>query len=162
MIHSLLVIAVVLPIIWLYMVLQGAPYRASQTEAIKNMLKLAGNVKGKKVAELGSGDGRIVQAFAKAGANINGYEINPLLVFLSRQLLYRSYSPKQARIIMKNFWKADLSQYDIIIVFGLPFVMKRLENRDLKPGAIVISNLFVFPSREISRQVGTVYRYDIK
>jgi hypothetical protein len=39
---------------------------------------------GKLVADLGSGDGRLVIALAKSGLKATGYELNPWLVWYSR------------------------------------------------------------------------------
>ena len=60
----------------------GAAYEGSDAETIKKMIKMSGNLKGKRMVDIGSGDGRIVIEFARNGAKAEGYEINPLLVCL--------------------------------------------------------------------------------
>ena len=42
----------------------------------------------RRVADLGSGDGRVVIALAKEGVHASGYELNPWLVWYSRYAVY--------------------------------------------------------------------------
>ena len=63
----------------------GAPYVATTSLALKKTLELIGPLQGKTAADLGSGDGRVVIALAKAGANAIGFETNPFLVWRSRR-----------------------------------------------------------------------------
>lgn len=85
----------------------------------------------------------------KKGIQAHGYEINPLLVIISRINIRKAGLKGKAFIHWNNFWKVDLSQYDIITVFQVSFAMDRLEKKlmyELKPGARVISNYWTFPN----------------
>ena len=68
----------------IYLLVQGAIYVPSRREAIEAMLYLAKVRRGERAADLGSGDGRVMAAFAGKGAFIDGFEVNPLLVWRSR------------------------------------------------------------------------------
>ena len=59
------------------------PYVATQRRKIEIIMKFAQVKKGETVVDLGSGDGRLLFACAKKGARAIGYEINPLLIFLT-------------------------------------------------------------------------------
>jgi hypothetical protein len=48
----------------------------------------------------------------------------------------------------KDFWKADLSQADVVAIYGLHPIMKDLGTKmmkELKPGSLVLSNVFAIP-----------------
>ena len=65
--------------------LVGAPYDVTRKNSLKNIVKLVDVKSGDRIAELGSGDGRVCIALARENNNskILGYEINPFLVFIS-------------------------------------------------------------------------------
>src|SRR3989338_11665358 len=128
---------------------QGAIFVPSKKNTIESMVKLSNVKKGDRVCDLGSGDGRIVIAFAKKGAKSFGYEINPLLVWISRYYIKKNKLEKNATIYWKSFWKEDLSKYEIVTVFGIDYIMSRLERKlkkELKSGSIILVNLFPFPN----------------
>ncbi len=107
------------------------------------MLDLIAIKLGEKVLDLGSGDGKIVIAAAKRGAESYGYEINPILVWISKWRVQGKGNIERA-----NFWKKDLGEFDAIVIFGVSYVMKGLEEKlrkELKPGARVVTNYFTFP-----------------
>ena len=65
--------------------LVGAPYEGIREKPLRQMVKIANVKKGDTSVDLGSGDGRIVIAFAQKGIKATGYEINPFLVLYSRR-----------------------------------------------------------------------------
>lgn len=126
------------------------------------MVVLARLTPGEKAADMGSGDGRIVIALARAGAEAHGYETNPLLVWLSRRAIARAGLKHTAFIHRTSFWGEDLSRYAVVTVFGIGYIMERLEQklqRELRPGARVISNKFMFPSWQAAQSEGRVHSY---
>lgn len=143
--------------------LNGAIYDPSRKKDVEKMVEVA-EIKGNEVsADLGSGDGRVVIAFAKKGIQAHGYEINPLLVLLSKINIRREGLKGKAFIHWKSFWKADLSKYDIITVFQVDFAMSKLEkkiSKELKPGAKVISNQWTFPKWKHSKYEKGIYVYE--
>jgi 16S rRNA A1518/A1519 N6-dimethyltransferase RsmA/KsgA/DIM1 with predicted DNA glycosylase/AP lyase activity len=118
-----------------------------------------------RVVDLGSGDGKILFAFAQRGAECHGFEVNPILILISKVRVFFSKTNGKIHIHPKNFWKEDLSTYDIIIIYGLSNVMARLErklpNQKGKSNMKVISNVFTFPNLEYTEKRGEVYLYII-
>jgi cyclopropane fatty-acyl-phospholipid synthase-like methyltransferase len=146
----------------IYIVLQGAFFAVSRPERIDKILKLLAVKPGLKVADLGSGDGRVLVALAKAGVIAEGYEIDPLLIFQSRRLVKKHGLENKIKIHAQSYWSADLSKYDSIVVYGIGHIMKRLEKKlaqDLKPGTPVISNFFQFPNWQAKKKLGEVRLY---
>lgn len=140
----------------------GAVYVSSKDEKIKKMIELAEIKSGEKVADLGAGDGRLVIALAKKGAEAHGYEINPILVWQARRNINKAGLRRKAFIHWQNFWNEDLSGFDIITVYGIGYIMKKLEKKlrkELKDNARVVSNTFCFPTWPQIKEEGGVYLY---
>ncbi len=130
---------------------RGVPFVPSSKKNVETMVRLSGAKSGETVADLGSGDGRIVIAFARAGIEAHGYELNPVLVFWARLRILFSGLGGKAHIHLGNYWKEDYARFNIVTVFGLPPMMGELEKklkRELKPGSRVFSNGFHFPTWE--------------
>ena len=50
--------------------------------------------------------------------------------------------------MMRDLWKVELNDVDVVAVYGLNPIMDRLGKKlqsELKPGAIVVSNVFSIP-----------------
>ncbi len=141
---------------------RGAFYAPTNKEALETMVRLARVEQGEKAIDIGSGDGRIVIALAKAGAIAHGYEINPLLVWWSRFKIRRAGLGNRAFIFWGDFWHQKFGSFDIVTVYGITYIMKGLEKklrRELKPGTRVISHGFQFPTWQCSEQSLRVYLY---
>lgn len=148
---------VLLPIIF-----RGAIYVPTKEKRIQKMIDFLEIRPGEKAVDLGAGDGRLVVALAKAGAEAYGYEINPFLVSRARKNIRKAGLEGRAFIHQKNFWKEDLSQFDVVTLYGITHIMKKLEDKlrkELKPNARVASNAFNFPTWEYSKKEGAVYLY---
>ena len=158
-------VTVLAGLIGLFWVLwQGPPYVPSKDASVDEMVALADLKPGERVAELGSGDGRVAIALARAGNKVDGFEINPLLVLLARRNVRRSGLAKSITISRRNFWRTDLSGYQVVTIFGIPHRMallgKKLE-RELAPGSRVISNAFVIPGWQPEHRTDKALRYVI-
>jgi len=143
---------------------RGAIYDPSSENETRMMADMADVRRGEKAADLGSGDGRVVIALALKGAEAHGYEINPVLVFVSRSNIRKAGLGGRAFIHWGTFWRKDLSRYTLITVFQVGFVMARLEaklSRELAPGARVVSHYWRFPGLSPERTQGNIYRYRI-
>ncbi len=141
----------------------GAPFVPSRVASVEDMLRLADVKPGMRTADLGSGDGRIVCAFAQKGAYAIGYEINPLLVWFSRLKMGSGRFRGSARALCSDFMRQDLSGYDVITAYLMPQFMVRLEPkllRELKPGSRVISNSFIFPNWKPVMSEGHLHVYE--
>ncbi len=141
----------------------GASFVPSSDESITKAIALAEIQTTDRAADIGSGNGIVVIAMAKAGAReAIGFEIDPLLVKTSTKAIREHNLSDRARIEKTNFWKSDLSNFDIIFIFQLPYAMPKLEGklqRELKPGARVISNTFTSPTWQPEKTEGTIRLY---
>ena len=140
----------------------GAFYAPTRQEIVKKMINLAGVRPGDKAIDLGSGDGRIVIALGEAGVEAHGYEINPFFVWLARKNIRKAGLTNKASIHWKNFWNENLSEFDIVTVYGIGYMMKKLEiklRRELKAGARIVSNYFTFTKWPHSKKEDNIYLY---
>jgi hypothetical protein len=143
---------------------RGAIYDPSTHDETIIMAEVAAVAVGEKAADLGSGDGRVVIALAKRGAEAHGFEVNPILVHISRRNIRRAGLQGHAFIHWRSFWRADLSSFDIVTVFQVSFVMGRLEakvKRELPGGARIVSHYWRFPTLLPETARGDIYRYRI-
>jgi len=141
----------------------GAVYAETKHETVRKIVDLANVKPGVRAADMGSGDGRLVIALAEAGAEAHGYEINPLFIWISKRNIRKLGLTGKAFIHRKSYWHEDLSNFDIITVYGYPPMMKRLEEkleRELKADARVISNKYPFPAWLPSKKEDNVYLYE--
>lgn len=139
----------------------GAPYVPIVSWVIDNVIVISSAKKGERAIDLGSGDGRVVIALAKKGLLADGYEINPFLVALSKYKIKRA-NVKNARIYLGNFWNLDISNYDIVTIFVVPYIMEKLEKKlraQLKKGARVITMSHPFPHWTPVKKGQSVYLY---
>lgn len=123
----------------------AAPWVPCRADDVERIIKLANVTPGKKIYEIGCGDGRILFEAAKRGAHASGCEISliPYLIAKIRILFTRGPKPK---ISYENLWNVSLKECDLVIVFLTPKVMEKLRaklERELKPDAQVLC--YVFP-----------------
>ena len=142
----------------------GAPYEPSRGKALKNIIKFTNPKPGDKIAELGSGDGRICISLAKFGANVSGFEINPFLVWTSKRKIKKLGLQNKIKIYWKNFFKENLSKYNKIVMFQFNTITNRLSKKfkkELKPGSIIVSHWWKLPRWKIKKKIGKVYLYEV-
>lgn len=122
-----LIIMSVIILLFAISIIYGAPYLPTLKDQTGRALDLLALKPGQLLLELGSGDGRLQLAAAKRGIKSLGYEINPLLVIISRWRLrkYRSL----ARVKLANYWRIKLPPTDGIYVFLLDRFMSKLHNK---------------------------------
>jgi len=143
---------------------RGAIYFPTRKESIRTMARMAEVKPGQKLVDIGSGDGRILIAFAKMGLETHGYEINPLLVRQSQRAIKKAGLLGKAFVHHKSFWHADLSQFDIVTVYGIGKIMDPLAEKlknELKPGAKILSNVYTFPKLKEVERDGYVRMYAV-
>jgi len=144
------------------LIFYGAIYVPTDKEKIKTIIRFAEIKPGEKVVDLGSGDGILVIALAKAGAETHGYEINPFLVWKARKNISKAKIENKAFIHWKSFWQEDLSDFDVVVIYGINYIMGRLEKKlrgELKKDARVISNAFNLPNWPQIKKEDGVYLY---
>lgn len=99
-----------------------------------------------KICDLGSGFGNLAHALARhcPNAEVVGIEGSPLPYLLSKILFRR----KNLKIHRGNFYKMDLSDYDVVVCYLYPGAMQQLVQkfkRELS-GKTVYSHTFHLPS----------------
>ena len=75
-----------------------------------------------RFVDLGSGDGRVVFKAARENlfAKSIGYEINPALhIFANFRRLITPQYWNSTSFYMRDIWKIQLNQYDVVAVYGL-------------------------------------------
>jgi hypothetical protein len=121
------------------------------------MLDLAGEPPPGRVYELGAGWGNLAQALARRfpDRSVVAYEISPLPYLVARAWLALSPRPNLT-LIRRDFFRADLGDAALVCCY----------QRELRPGALVVSNSFLVPgwepeaTRTSDDQYGTpVYLY---
>ncbi len=127
----------------------GAPFLPTLKQEVPRALDLIGLKSGQTLLELGSGDGRVLQAAAERGIYVIGYEFNPILVLYSR---FRTRKYKNlVTIVWGNFWHKKFPPTDGIFVFLLKPYMKKLDTKIvqqcLKPLKL-ISFAFEIPGKQ--------------
>lgn len=144
-------------------ILFGAPYLPVLKTQMKTSLDLLGLKPGQKIIDLGSGDGRFLLMAAQKGLIAVGYEINPILVLISR-LRTRRYR-SQVTILWKNYWKEDWPKTNAIFVFSISKYMKKLNNKIIqynhKPVKLV-SVGYKIPGVTSDKHENGVFLYEYK
>jgi cyclopropane fatty-acyl-phospholipid synthase-like methyltransferase len=129
---------------------------------VEEMVELLKVESGQTVVDMGAGDGRLIIALAKVGAKSCGYEINPFLVAKAKKNIKEAGLGGRVFIYCKSMWRQDLSNFDAVVVYGMTHMMKKLEkklDKELKPGARVVSNYFVLPTWKPCKVEDNIYLY---
>lgn len=140
------VIVFLLLVSFAYAGLRGAPWVPTKSDDVERFLKLADIKAGAKVYDLGCGDGRLLCAAARAGAEATGWELSLLPYALANVRRLFQEERKHIKIIYGDFWRTDLSEADVIYFFLMPKVYPKIKakfEKELKKGAKVIS--YVWP-----------------
>ncbi len=140
--------------------LKGAPWLPSlkaHRGAAFDLLKLK---PGQVIYDLGCGDGRFLKQAAKRGYKAVGYELNPFMYFFALiiTLPYR----KNVKLVLGDFWKADISDADAVYVFLLDRYMKQLDDKlkgEGKKGLLLASHTFKVPNKKPAASKYGVYLY---
>jgi len=122
------------------------PFIATPDEVVVRMLELAGTGAEDLVADLGSGDGRIVIAAARRfGARGLGIELDRALVASSRENARRAGVGERVKFVQGDVLTADFSKASVVTVYLLPQLIDDLQPRflaTLKPGTRIVSHAF--------------------
>ena len=140
-----------------------APYVPTKMDQIRKILRLAGVKKGKKFYELGSGDGRIVIAASKLNADSFGIEQSLLRVIYSR-IKARQKNIKKAHFYHGNIFARSYIDADIVYIYLLHKGVNKLEEklkRELKKGAVVITQTYHFPNWKPFKKEGDFWFYRV-
>jgi outer membrane protein assembly factor BamB len=117
-------------------------------DVVARMLDLAAVKKGDVVYDLGSGDGRVVVAAAKAhGCRAVGVEIDKELVALSRRRAKEAGVEKLVSFEDGDLFEADFSDATVVALYVLPSMSQKLIPKfdKLKAGSRIVSHCFAIP-----------------
>lgn len=145
----------------------GAPIALTDRVLIEKMVQKTALKPGQLFYELGTGTGRVISAFSKnPDITAVGFELSPIFYFWT---LLNILTRRNATLRLENFFKADLGAADAIFFFLMPKTIKKLKQKlekELKPGAVVISYIFPVAGWEPSEIIkeksrGAVYFYAV-
>lgn len=110
---------------------------------------------GIRVLDLGSGLGGLVQHVAEVrpDSHVSGIEAAPLPCWISK---LRMLGQRNAAIEWGDFWRTDLSAYDVVCAYLSPVPMPALwdkAQREMRPGTLFISYRFPIPGVQPTRVV---------
>lgn len=148
----------------LFSLVSGGPYSPSANWKIKELLKLIKKKKVKRAADIGSGDGRIVIALAREGIEAHGYEINPVLVLISRLWIKKLGLEKKAFIHCSNLWQVNFSDFDLVVAYLLPHIMGPLSKKlrkEMKPKSLIVTHLFKLANDKPVKESNQLYLYEV-
>ncbi|MCX6728770.1 MAG: hypothetical protein NTV39_03310 [Candidatus Saccharibacteria bacterium] len=108
-----------------FVVFRGAPYIPSQKKFLKLALRDLYHLTSKDVlVDIGSGDGVVLRQASKIGARAVGFELNPVLVLLSRFL---SRGDKRVSVHLVDFWLTHLpDDATVVYIFSVGRDMKKM------------------------------------
>jgi len=123
------------------------PYVASRSDAVRDMLQMANVGKDDVVYDLGSGDGRIVNAAVRdfGVRRAVGIEINPEHIQESRENAQEAKVTDRVEFIEGDLFTADFQQASVVTLFlgHKPNIKLRPKMlRILKPGTRIVSHQF--------------------
>ena len=125
--------------------LREVPFVVSPMPVVEAMLDLAALRPGERLVDLGSGDGRIVLAAARRGAEGLGVEIDGELVERARRRAELENLQSRARFERGDLFGAVIRDADVVTTYLLTSINQRLRPKlltELRPGARVVSHAF--------------------
>lgn len=121
------------------------PYVPTPNKVVQRMLEMADVQPSDYVIDLGSGDGRIVIAAAKRGANGHGIDLDPQRISEARSNALSNGVSDQIMFMQGNIFDTDFSKASVITMYLLPSVNKKLRPKlldVLEPGTRIVSHSF--------------------
>lgn len=115
--------------------------------------------------ELGSGTGDVLIAAGKEGFNVTGFEISPFYYLYSK---LRCLKYKRIDVYCQNIFGVDLKNADVIYVYLLPAMLKKLSpkfQKECKKSCRIISLGFKIPKLKLIKKIkvnkSPIYIYTI-
>ena len=112
-----------------FVVLRGAPYVPTKKRDLERAFdELYPIGKADVLVDIGSGDGVVLRQAARRGARAIGYELNPVLVVISK-LLARPYG-SLIKVRLVDFWLTQLpADVTIVYTFGESRDIRKMYNK---------------------------------
>ena len=153
----------VLVICFGFVVVRGAPYvpshRRQVERALTELYTLSDN---DMLVDLGSGDGSVLRAARRYGARAIGYEINPVLVAISRILSWRDHN---VQIRLSDYQLIDQLPQEATVVYvfttrhSIETIGRKMQQWSQDRELYLISYGFCLSHRRPVRQRGPMYLY---
>jgi len=120
------------------------PLYLSSREACDRVAELLPRAAGARVLDLGCGLGGVVARLGRLrpDCSVDGIELAPLPALLT---WLRLRGRPNCGAAMGDFWRQDLSGYDVVYAFLSPAAMPDLWRKarvEMKPGSLLVSNSF--------------------
>lgn len=152
---GLSVLVFILALLWILVpALYGLPPIPTKPERICKALKLANLQPNEVLYDLGAGDGRVLFIAARDfGAKAVGIEVGPIQCMLIWLRAVARGFGDQIQVRWANFYKADLSDADVVFVYATSKEVLKLAphlETQMKKGARLISISADFPDWEPS------------
>lgn len=130
-----------------------SPFVGSAHENVARMVSLAALKPGDVVADLGSGDGRVVIAAAQANPGVRGWgvDLDPKLVSESNAAARAAGLAGRVQFHRRNAFDADLRKVDVVFMWLWTEVQRMLRTKILaeaRPGTRIVTNLWDLGSWE--------------
>lgn len=130
------------------------PLFLSSRAALEAVASLLPHGRGFSLADLGCGTGGVLRFLSRARplGRFYGFESAPLPFLLSRFRVGR-----RARVAWRDFWRADLGDYDVVYAYLSPAPMPALwrkARREMRPGSLFVSNSFCVSGVPPERVIG--------
>lgn len=150
-----------------FVVVFGAPYVPSKkgelARAFDELYPLGPN---DTLVDIGSGDGVVLRLAAERGATAVGFELNPLLVVVSRLL---SRGNPSVTVRLANFWHATFPpETTVVYTFGDSRDIVKMAEKvasaatELNRPLMFISYAFAVPGLALQGQAGAHFLYRIE
>lgn len=155
LVYGLSLFLFVLILLWILIpALYGLPPVPTKPERIHKALKLANLHANEVLYDLGAGDGRVLLIAARDfGATAVGIEVGPVQCALIWLRALASGLGNKVKVKWANFYKADLSDADVVFVYATSKEVLKLAphlERQMKRGARLVSISADFPEWEPS------------
>ncbi|MDN5275957.1 MAG: hypothetical protein JWN33_606 [Candidatus Saccharibacteria bacterium] len=111
-----------------FVTFRGAPYLPSKKKQLKQAFDgLYALGKSDTLVDIGSGDGIVLRTARQYGAKAIGYELNPLLVLITRLM---SWKDKKLSVRLADFWRVQLPhETTLVYVFPVERDQKKLTRK---------------------------------
>ncbi len=155
LVYGLSILLFILIFVWILIPsLYGLPSVPTKPERIQKALKLAKLRPNEVLYDLGAGDGRVLFLAAREfGANAVGLEIGPVQCAIIWLRITASGLSNQIQIKWENFYKANLSEADVVFVYATSQEVAKLAShleQQMKPESRLVSISADFPDWEPS------------
>ncbi|MCA4903283.1 MAG: class I SAM-dependent methyltransferase [Rhodocyclaceae bacterium] len=128
-------------------------YVPTRLQTVERMLDFAELKAGETLVDLGSGDGRIVLAAAKRGANARGIELDEGRFNIANCWANEMGLTGKARFLQANIFEHNFTDAAVVTMYLLPGLNLKLRPTvlDMRPGTRVVSHAFTMGDWEADR-----------